>query len=161
MAWEVAAAKQDTEDDFCVNLVLGGTTIGSWRIMPTYQSCKKWHPFPSSPTTGIPSASAEERLQERQNEGCVPECTTSCGLCCPKRGSSAKPLRSTRDGLIWEQVLGVCVCNPFVVLLCGSIMWATSLHLNIGPLTGSIPVLFHVCLISTVYWLPLLHLFLL
>ena len=102
-------------------MVLGGTTIGSWRITPTYQSCKKWHPFPSSPTTGIPSASAEERLQERQNEGCVPECTTSCGLCCPRRGSSAKPLRGARDGLIWEQVLGMCV---FLLWFCYVDPWA-------------------------------------
>ena len=30
MTRKMIPAKQDTEDDFCVTLVLGGTTIGSW-----------------------------------------------------------------------------------------------------------------------------------
>ena len=113
-------AKQDTEDDFYVTLVLGEATIGSRRVMPTYQSYKKWHQLPSSPATGIPSASTEERQREPQDEGSVPEFTTWCDLCCPRRGSSAKSLRGTRDGLIWEDVLEcvcVCVCVPFVILL--------------------------------------------
>ena len=112
-------AKQDTEDDFYVTLVLGEATIGSRRVMPTYQSYKKWHQLPSSPATGILSASTEERQREPQDEGSVPEFTTCCDLCCPRRGSSAKSLRGTRDGLIWEEVLGVCVC----VCVCVSLLW--------------------------------------
>ena len=120
----MAPAKQDTEDDSCVTLVSGGTTIGSWHITPTYQPYKKWRQLPSSPATGIPSASTEERPREPQDEGFVPESTSWCDLCCPRRGSSAKSLRGTRDGLIWEEVLQrervcvcVCVCVPFVILL--------------------------------------------
>ena len=116
-------AKQDTEDDFYVTLVLGEATIGSRRVMPTYQSYKKWHQLPSSPATGILSASTEERQREPQDEGSVPEFTTCCDLCCPRRGSSAKSLRGTRDGLIWEQVLGVCVC-VFLLWFCYVDPWA-------------------------------------
>ena len=154
----MAPAKQDTEDDSCVTLVSGGTTIGSWHVTPTYQPYKKWRQLPSSPATGIPSASTEERPREPQDEGFVPESTSWCDLCCPRRGSSAKSLRGTRDGLIWEEVLQrerecVCVC---VFLLwfcyCGSIMWAISLHLNTALFMGSMPVLFHLyCVLVASY----------
>ena len=109
MTRKMIPAKQDTEDDFCVTLVLGGTTIGSRCITPTQWSYKKWQ-VTTSPATGTTSALTKERLWEHPNEGSVPEFTTWCGLWRPRRGSSAKSLRGTRDGLIWEQVLGVCVC---------------------------------------------------
>ena len=116
-------AKQDTEDDVCVTLVLGGTAIGSRCVTPTQWSCKRWQ-VTTSPATGTSSVLTKERLQERQHEGSVPEFTTCFGLCRPRRASSAKPLRGTRDGLIWKEVLGVCVC----VCVCvwsfhGFVMW--------------------------------------
>ena len=119
MTRKMIPAKQDTEDDFCVTLVLGGTTIGSRCITPTQWSYKKWQ-VTTSPATGTTSALTKERLWEHPNEGSVPEFTTWCGLWRPRRGSSAKSLRGTRDGLIWEDVLEcvcVCVCVPFVILL--------------------------------------------
>ena len=50
---------------------------------------------------------------------------------------------------------GVCMCVPFVVLLCGSMSWAISLHLHTAPFIGSIPARFGLCVIFTVYPLPL------
>ena len=149
-------AKQDTEDDVCVTLVLGGTAIGSRCVTPKQWSCKRWQ-VTTSPATGTSSVLTKERLQERQHEGSVPEFTTCFGLCRPRRASSAKPLRGTRDGLIWKEILGVCVCvcvcvcDPFMVLLCGCMSWAISLQLNTAPFTGSTPVLFGLCIIFTVY----------
>ena len=165
--WQAIPAKQDTEDDFCVTLGLGGTTIGSWCTMPTKRSYKKRHQFPCTPTSGTPSAVPEERPRETQDEGSVPDSSPCSGLCRPRRGSWAKSLRGTRDGLIWEEVLGcvcVCVCLsvclsmcvsvsvwlPFVVFSCGSMSQSTSLQLNTTPLADSIPVLFGLCIISCV-----------
>ena len=122
MTRKMIPAKQDTEDDFCVTLVLGGTTIGSRCITPTQWSYKKWQ-VTTSPATGTTSALTKERLWEHPNEGSVPEFTTWCGLWRPRRGSSAKSLRGTRDGLIWEQVLGVCVC-VFLLWFCYVDPWA-------------------------------------
>ena len=108
--------KQDTEDDVCVTLVLGRTTIDSWCIIPTQWSCKRWQ-VTIPPATGATSVLTKDRLQEHQKEASVPEFTINFGLCRPRRGSSATSLRGTRDGLIWEQVLHVCVCVCVCVIL--------------------------------------------
>ena len=45
--------------------------------------------------------------------------TLLLGLVCAAQEEEAEQsLRGTRDGLIWEVL---CVCVPFVILLCGSI----------------------------------------
>ena len=79
---------------------------------------RRWQ-VTTSPATGATSVLTKDRLQEHQNEACVPEFTINFGFCCPRRGSSATSLRGTRDGLIWEQVLGVCVC----VCVCLILLW--------------------------------------
>ena len=151
MPWKFIPAKQAIEDDFCATFLLGRTTIGSWCTMPTKRSYKKRHQFPCSPTSGTPSAVPEERPRETQDEGSVPDSSPCSGLCRPRRGSWAKSLRGTRDGLIWEEALGVCVCVPFVVLICGPTNRSFSLLLNTDPLTDSRPAPFHFCVIFTVY----------
>ena len=119
MPWKFIPAKQDIEDDFCATFLLGRTTIGSWCTMPTKRSYKKRHQFACTPTSGTPSAVPEERPRETQDEGSVPDSSPWCGLCLPRRGSWAKSLRGTRDGLIWEEVLAcVCVCVCLSVYVC-------------------------------------------
>ena len=60
MREKLISTNQETEDDICVTLVVWGTTIGSWCITPTDAGYKRGTGFTSSPTTGTPSASAEE-----------------------------------------------------------------------------------------------------
>ena len=98
---------------------LGLRRNNHWFITSSQHSdpIKKVSQFPSSPTTGTPSASTEEGPQEPQDEGCVPDSAPWSGLCCSRRGSWAKCLRGTRDGLIWEEAMCVCWC------VCVYLLW--------------------------------------
>ena len=76
---------------------------------------RRWQ-VTTSPAIEATSVLTKNRLQKHQNEACVPEFTINFGFCRPRSGSSATSLRGTRDGLIWEQVLGVCVCVCVILL---------------------------------------------
>ena len=153
MIWQLIPAKQDAEDDFCVTLGLGGTTIGLWHVTPTWWSYKKWQNYhPLQPLGHIQSRQTKDR--DRQDEGSLPDPSPCGGLCRTRGGSWAKPFRGTRDGLIWEEALGVwmcvCVCVRFVVSICGPTSRSVSLWLNTAPLTDSRPAPFGLCITSTV-----------
>lgn len=82
------------------------------------------------------------------------------GLVCNAQEADDQKALSQVPGMFWPGrrswgVKGFCVCVPFVVLLCGSMSWAISLQLHTAPFIGSIPARFGLCVIFTVYPLPL------
>ena len=147
MSEKLIPANQDTEDDIHVTLVIWGTNIGSWPITPTDVGYKSGSNFTSSLTTGIPSASTEEEPARWRF------CCSLLSLICFLQVKMKLSYFSNRyQG--WCNLgggLGVYVCVLFGVWSCGFISLAISLQLKIATLTGSIPILFGLQIISTIY----------
>lgn len=150
MSWKFIHAKQDIDDDSCVTLVLGGTTIDSWhqtditillKVAPIPTLSNLWDTLSLDRrgTTGDTRRRFSSSLfslvwfaQEKDAEQSFSEVP---GKLCSGRRS-------------W-----VCVCVHFLVFVMLIHRQVVSLQLNFVPVSGSRPLLFGVCLISTVYWL--------
>ena len=120
MPWKLSPAKEDIEDDF--------NDQGLKEEQPLVHDMSSQHNDPiQSVTICILSNHRDtlsldrRRTTREKDEGSLPDPSPWSDLFHPRRGRWAKSLRGTRDGLIREEVLWVCVCVPFVVLLCGSI----------------------------------------
>ena len=152
MSWKFIHAKQDIDDNSCLTLVLGGTTIGSWH-QADITILLKVAPIPT-----LSNLWDTLSLDRRRTTGDTRwrfsfSLFSLVWFVPPKKRKLSKVSQRYQGSSALGGGLGcVCVCtlSGFVMLIHRQVV---SLQLNFVPVSGSRPLLFGVCFISTVYWL--------
>ena len=125
MPWKFIPAKQDIEDDFCATFLLGRTTIGSWRNMPTKRSYK------SGTNSHALQPLEHPQLFQKKDHGRhkikVLFLALLLGLVCAAQEEEAEQSLSEVPGMVWFGRSFVCVC-VCVCAFCDFVMWIHKLN---------------------------------